>query len=75
MSMVEPCIPPRGWWIIIRVLSKEYLLPTDPIPNKKAPIDAAIPSPIVWNSLFNKIQLAFAILNDSGSSGFLFKWH
>ena len=50
ISSAVPCIPAKGWWIMILELGSENRLPSAPAVNKTAPIDAAWPMQYVATS-------------------------
>ena len=50
MSDAVPCIPPQGWWMMIRAFGKANRFSLAPAANSSAPILAACPIHIVETS-------------------------
>ena len=59
ISVAWPWTPPSGWWIITSALLRQYLFPICPLDNRKAAIDAAIPTHIVDTSLEIKFIVSY----------------
>ncbi len=47
MSAAVPCVPPDGWWIMMRECGSAERRPALPAASRNDPIDAAIPMQIV----------------------------
>ena len=62
ISAAWPWAPPRGWWIMMRLLGRARRLPLAPAPNKNAPIEAAIPKlrcvdSIGWEKKYDIVEI------------------